>query len=46
MFEFNPKFLLFIPATVIFYKLLNQKEEVNENLSYDYFKYQQEFQKS
>ena len=30
MFDFNPKLLLFIPATVIFYKLLSQKEEVNE----------------
>ena len=29
MFEINPKLLLFIPASVIFYKLLSQKEEVN-----------------
>jgi len=46
MFEFNPKLLLFIPATVIFYKLLSQKEEVNEEEPYDYFKYQNAFQKS
>jgi hypothetical protein len=36
MFEFNPKLLLFIPASVIFYKLLSQKEEVNE---YPFCKY-------
>jgi len=46
MFEFNPKLLLFIPATVIFYKLLNQKEEVNEEDPYPYFEYQKNFQRS
>jgi len=45
MFEFNPKLLLFIPVTVVFYKLLSQKEEVNEE-PYPYFEYQKKFQRS
>jgi hypothetical protein len=46
-FEFNPKLLLVIPASVIFYKLLSKKEEVNNNeASYPYFKNQKIFEKS
>ncbi len=39
MFDFNPKYLLVIPATVIFYKLC-QKEEVNIYYPSVYDKYE------
>ena len=42
MFDFNPKYLLVIPATVIFYKLC-QKEEINV---YPYFEHRKTFNKS
>jgi tRNA C32,U32 (ribose-2'-O)-methylase TrmJ len=51
MFEFNPKLLLFIPVTVVFYKLLSQKEEVNEKKKeekkeYPYFENEKRFRDS
>ena len=47
MFEFNPKLLLFIPVSVVFYTLLSQKEEVNiEKKKYPYFENEKKFRKS